>query len=139
MDHQIFEKMNNSIIIKFFLGLFIIAQLLVALLISRIPSEPLFLPADRVQDGDIYLQPITIQVIDPYIMQRDNNRISRIEVVSPGDYSYQLTSPDGEQQTIEFSIFIYDSNSSLIMALGALAPFLLLIYTFRREAYGTHH
>ena len=139
MDYQIFEKMNKSIIIKFFLFIFVIAQLLVILVISRIPSDPLFLPADRVQDGDIYLQPITIQVIDPYIMQRDNNRISRIEIVSPGNYSYQLVSPEGQTETIEFSIFIYDPNSIGLLALGAAAPFILLLYSFRRDRYGSNN
>ena len=135
MDKTTIDKFNHSILIKFFLIVFLIAQIVILLVISRLPDEIQRIPAHFIEDGRTYWQPIEIRTINPYQVYVEEISVSDFDIVTPGDYSYTLIDENGASKEILFSVFIYDKTIILYLAVSTVVPIILFIYSFRRGAY----
>jgi len=132
MDQSTIEKLNQSMLIKSFLVVFLLAQLAIILLISTLAEEVQLIPAHIIENNETFYHPITVRVIEPYLVEKDGAELTQLEIIAPGDYTFIITGDQGEQREVTFSVFIYDQDVLLYLAFGALVPLTLFIYSFRR-------
>jgi hypothetical protein len=132
MDHSTIEKLNQSMLIKAFLVVFLLAQLVIMFFILNLPDGVQQISAHLVENNETFYHPVTLRVIEPYIVEKEGIELTKIEILAPGDYSFTIIGGNGEQREVSFSVFIYEQDVLFYLALSSLVPLLLLIYSLKR-------
>ena len=135
MDYYQLSLFAKSWIARAISVLLLMSYILIALLIQRIPEGVRFLPAHMVEPNNVYFQAVEIVATESYGIFKDGVRVNRFTISTPGRYSYNLVDESGRQETISFRVYVYDSSLNGIIISAAIAPAVLLIYSFKGGKY----
>jgi hypothetical protein len=135
MDYYQLSLFGKSWIARAISVLLLISYILIAVLIQSIPQGVRFIPAHMVESNNVYFQPVEIVATESYGIFKEGLRVNRFTISTPGRYSYNLIDAFGNQQTISFRVYVYDSSLNVIIFAAAIAPAVLLIYSFKGGKY----
>ncbi len=131
MDYYQLSLFAKSWIARAISVLLLISYILIAILIQSIPQGVRFIPAHMVESNNVYFQPVEIVATDSYSILKEGVRVNRFTISTPGRYSYNLLDSSGNQQTISFRVYVYDSSLTVMIFSSAIVPAILMIYSFK--------
>jgi hypothetical protein len=92
----------------------------------------LYIPADMVENGANFNQPVEIVPVDSYTISNNGLTIERYTIETPGQYSLELNAPEGATQKISCRVFIYEVDVAINILVFSLVPLGLLVFSLRR-------
>jgi len=132
MEPNLILKLRSSFILKGILVFLFVLYIAVFFLIISIPQNMLYIPADMVENGANFNQPVEIVPVDSYTISNNGLTIERYTIETPGQYSFEINAPKVATQKISFRVFIYEVDVAINILVFSLVPLGLLVFSLRR-------